>query len=151
MSEPPKSFIQADDTIHETNPWTHNEWLCRPDIANLTKLLMVKATMPSKHCHPFHNHPHREEIIHVVKGRAEQWVGTEYRILEPGEVAIIPSGVPHATYNPFDEELIFHAILSPALLEASKSAAKDPCDVSDQEPWKSIRTGMTPCRLLGDP
>ena len=148
MSESPKRFVQAGEPIRETNEWTHNEWLCRPDLVAAEKLLMVRATMPPGHCHPFHCHPHREEIIHVVSGRAEQWVDGEYRILGPGEIAHLPPGVVHATYNPFDETLVFHAILSPAKLTDGLAQAPDPQDVSDREPWASIRAGMTPCRML---
>lgn len=139
MREEPKRFVGTADVIREDNDWTHNE-----------RLLMVRARMDAGHCHPFHRHPHREEIIHVLAGRAEQWVGEEYRILGPGEVAVIPPGVPHATYNPFDEELVFHAILSPAKLEGAAADAADPEDVSSQAPWDTVREGMRPCRLLRD-
>lgn len=148
MSESPKRFVQDGEQIRETNAWTHNEWLCRTDLVEAEKLLMVRATMPGGHCHPFHRHPHREEIIHVVSGRAEQWVGNEYRILGPGEIAHLPAGVVHATYNPFPETLVFHAILSPAKLPDDLAGVVDPEDVSDQEPWASLRNGMTPCRML---
>ena len=149
MSEPKKRFVLTGEPVRETNPWTHNEWLCRPDLVPAEKLLMVRATMPPGHCHPFHFHPHREEIIHVLEGRAEQWVGDEYRILGPGEIAPLPAGVIHATFNPFEETLVFHAILSPALLPSPQDRDEDPKDVSAEEPWKSIRKGMTPCRMLG--
>jgi quercetin dioxygenase-like cupin family protein len=148
MIEPKKSFVQNGEQIRETNPWTYNEWLCRPDLVPAEKLLMVRATMPPGHCHPFHRHPHREEIIHVLEGRAEQWVGEEYRILGPGEIAHLPPGIVHATFNPFAETLVFHAILSPAILPPEEASAIDPEDVSHQGPWKSIREGMTPCRTL---
>ena len=58
-----RRFVQIADAIHETNPWTNNEWLCRPDIVAADKLLLVRANMDPLHCHPFHFHPHREEII----------------------------------------------------------------------------------------
>ena len=148
MPHPPKRFVQAGEPVCETNPWTHNEWLCRPDLVPAEKLLMVRATMPPGHCHPFHLHPHREEIIHVVSGRAEQWVGDEYRILGPGEIAHLPAGIVHGTFNPFDETLVFHAILSPAKLPPEQERDGDPRDVSQEEPWASIRAGMTPCRML---
>lgn len=150
MSKESKKFVTTDEVAHEINEWTHNEWLCRPDFVSLEKLLMVRANMKPRHCHPFHYHPHREEIIHVFSGQAEQWVGEEYRILKPGEVAIIPPGVIHATYNPFDEPLVFNAILSPAVLESPLDEVPDPQDVSAQEPWKSIRDGMVKCLVLGD-
>jgi quercetin dioxygenase-like cupin family protein len=150
MSDAPKRFVQAGEPIRETNPWTHNEWLVRPDLVAAEKLLMVRATMPPGHCHPFHLHPHREEIIHVLEGRAEQWVGDEYRILGPGEIAHLPAGVVHATFNPFEETLVFHAILSPAKLPGDLEKDEDPKDVSTGAPWTSIREGMTPCKMLAD-
>ena len=150
MSGNPNHFVLNGETIGETNDWTFNDWMCRPDLADLRKLLMVRATMLPRTCHPFHVHPYREEIIHVVTGRAEQWVDGGYRILGPGEIAVIPAGIPHATYNPFDEALVFHAILSPAVLEGSEADEPDPRDVSLTEPWCSIRRNLPPCALLRD-
>lgn len=147
MSSTPRRFVQIADAIREPNAWTNNEWLVRPDIVDAEKLLLVRANMDPMFCHPFHYHPHREEIIHVVYGRAEQWVGNEYRILTAGESAHIPPGVIHATYNPFAEPLVFLAILSPAKLPDNLAAVADPQDVSTQEPWASIRKGMTACKV----
>jgi quercetin dioxygenase-like cupin family protein len=148
MAVQPASFIQIADAARETNPWTHNEWLCRPDLVDAEKLLLVRANMDPMHCHPFHFHPHREEIIYVIYGRAEQWVGNQRRILSAGEMAHIPPGVIHATYNPHEEPLVFLAILSPAKLPEDQAAAPDPQDVSQQEPWASIRAGLPPCKTL---
>ena len=147
-SPDPKHFVQIADALRETNPWTNNEWLCRPDIVGAEKLLLVRANMDPMHCHPFHYHPHREEIIYVIYGRAEQWVGNEYRILSAGEMAHIPAGTIHATYNPHMEPLVFLAILSPAKLPDDLAAAPDPCDASAQEPWASIRKGLPECKTL---
>ena len=151
MSEQaPRHFVSDGETRDEYHDWTFNEWLCRPDFADSQKLLMVRATMEPRCCHPFHVHPFREEIIHVVSGRAEQWVGGEYRVLGPGEIAVIPVGLPHGTYNPFDETLVFHAILSPAILPEMEMSAPDPDDVSETEPWRSIRKNLVQCSISRD-
>ena len=134
--------------MREGSPWTHNEWLSRPDIVAAEKLMMVRATMPPFHCHPFHSHPHREEIIYILSGKAEQWIGAESRILGPGDVGHIPAGMVHATYNPFDEPLIFQAILSPAKLPDDLAAVPDPFDVSDQAPWADLRKERAECRMI---
>ena len=84
----------------------------------------------------------------MIYGRAEQWVGTERRILKAGEMAHIPPGVVHATYNPHQEPLVFLAILSPAKLPEDLAAVPDPQDVSSQEPWASLRQGLPECRTL---
>jgi quercetin dioxygenase-like cupin family protein len=100
---PPRShlrFVQIADALREPNAWTNNEWLCRPNLVAAEKRLLVRANMDPLHCHPFHYHPHREEIIYVLYGRAEQWAGDQYRILSAGEMAHIPAGTVHATYNP---------------------------------------------------
>lgn len=144
----PSRFVQINDAARETNPWTNNEWLCRPDLVDAEKLLLVRANMEPGHCHPFHRHPHREEIIYVIYGRAEQWVGDEYRILHAGEMAHILPGVVHATYNPHKEPLVFLAILSPAKLPDELSQVPDPQDVSTEEPWVNRRQGMIPCKTL---
>ena len=148
MSPDDRHFVQIADALRETNPWTNNEWLCRPDVVGADKLLLVRANMDPMHCHPFHLHPHREEIIYVIYGRAEQWVGNEYRILRAGEMAHIPPGTIHATYNPHREPLVFLAILSPAKLAADLAVVPDPQDVSTQEPWASIRQGRPDCKTL---
>ena len=148
MSNTPSRFTLLPDAARETNAWTNNEWLCRPDLVEADKLLLVRANMDPMHCHPFHFHPHREEIIYVIYGRAEQWVGEEYRILRSGEMAHIPPGVIHATYNPHKEPLVFLAILSPAKLPPDLAQVADPQDVAAQEPWCRLRDGMTPCKTL---
>ena len=61
-------------------------------------------------------------------------VGKEQRVLGPGEVAFVPMGEVHGTYNSFAEKLIFLAILSPA-----KAPEPAIVDVSKDEPWRSLR------------
>jgi quercetin dioxygenase-like cupin family protein len=146
MNPADRRFVQLADALREPNAWTINEWLCRPDLVAAEKLLLVRANMAPMHCHPFHYHPHREEIIYVVSGCAEQWVGPEHRLLGPGEIVHIPPGTIHATYNPHAEPLVFLAILSPAKLPADQAAAPDPRDVSTQEPWASLRKNLPACQ-----
>jgi len=141
MSTPnPRRFVTAAEKADHTSPWTIEEWLCRGDIVDNEHLMLVRANMEPGRSHPFHTHPEREELIYILSGRAEQWVGREHRILGPGEVAFIPMGEPHGTYNPFRERLVFLAILSP-----SQAAGPAFVDVSMEEPWASIRKGMAPC------
>ncbi len=132
-----RRFVTAADAVRVQSPWTLEEWLCREDIVQNEELLLVRANMEPHRSHPFHTHPTREEIIYVISGRAEQWIGKEHRILSPGEMVFIPKGEVHGTYNPHDEPLVFLAMLSPA-------KADDPAvvDVSTEEPWASMRDGF---------
>ena len=129
-----RRFVTSTEKIDELSPWTLNEWICRSDIVANEQLLMVRATMDPGRSHPFHKHPTREELIYVVSGQAEQWVGRERRVLGPGDTAFIPTGEVHGTWNPFEERLVFLAILSP-----SQAAEPSIVDMSAEEPWARLR------------
>lgn len=135
-----RRFVQSADVTPETNPWTVIEWMCHPRLVAADKLLLVRAYMEPGRCHPFHKHPNREEIIYIIEGQAEQWVGNEHRILKAGEMAHIPMNTVHGTYNPHPHRLVFLAILSPA-----DAPGPDPVDVSTEAPWNAIRNGFPPC------
>ena len=126
--------MKAGDVRQERDPWATVEWLCREDLVEAKQLLLVRATIEAGRSHPFHRHPNREEIIYVVSGKAEQWVEEEYRILKPGEMALIPQNTIHGTYHPFDEDVTFLAILAP-----SDAPGPDIVDVSTEAPWMTMR------------
>ena len=142
MSIEQRRFVTAAEKVDFLSPWTLEEWLCRSDVVPNQELLMVRANMEAGRSHPFHTHPTREEIIYVLSGRAEQWIGHEHRLLGPGEMVLVPKGEVHGTYNPFRERLVFLAILAPA-------NAPEPgiVDVSQEEPWTSLRQkhGLPAC------
>ena len=131
-------FVTAADAVVETAPWGPHDWLCRPGLTAADKLMLVRVTMPPGKGHAFHRHPPMEEIIYVVSGRAEQWVDRESRILGPGEIAHIPKDVVHGTYNAGDTDLVFLAILSPAVFEGPGLV-----DVSGEAPWASLRAASS--------
>ena len=142
MSLEQRRFVTAVEKVDFVSPWTLEEWLCRSDVVPNKELLMVRANMEAGRSHPFHTHPTREEIIYVLSGRAEQWIGRQHRILGAGEMVLVPKGEVHGTYNPFRERLVFLAILAPA-------NAPEPgiVDVSTEEPWVSLRQkhGLPTC------
>lgn len=128
-------FVTSDDIQVEELPWGPHDWLCRPGLVDAEQLLLVRVHMPPGKAHQFHHHPAMEEIIYVLEGQAEQWVDQESKILGPGEMAHIPTGVVHGTYNPFETTLRFLAILSPAKFEGPALV-----DVCQEEPWCSLKT-----------
>lgn len=118
-------------------PWCHVEWMSNPEIVGAKDILLVRATFEPGKAHRFHVHPEREEVIYVLEGEAEQWVGEEKKLLKPGEMAHVPKGTAHATYNKGTGQLKFLAILSP--VEAGGEFA---IDVSEQEPWRGLGAQM---------
>ncbi len=129
-----RRFVGKKEMAVEKLPWGPHDWLCRPDLVEAEKLQLVRVRMPPGKGHAFHRHPSMEEIIYVVSGKAEQWVGREKRILGPGEIAHIPTGHVHGTYNAGRKTLVFLAILSPARFRGPALV-----DMSGEEPWRSLR------------
>lgn len=127
-------FVTSAEATIEILPWGRHEWLSRSDLTGARELQLVRVTMPPGKAHAFHRHPCMEEVLYVVSGRAEQWVGRERRILSAGELAFVPRDEVHGTYNVFDEPLVFLAVLSPAVIDGPALI-----DVSRDEPWRSIR------------
>ena len=80
-----RRFVTAAEKVDFASPWTLEEWICRGDVVHNQQLLLVRANMEPFRSHPFHHHPTREELIYIISGRAEQWVGKNHRILGPGE------------------------------------------------------------------
>ena len=128
-------FVSSEDIQVEQLPWGPHEWLCRPGLTDARELLLVRVRMPPGTGHAFHRHPAMEEIIYVISGTAEQWVDRDVRSLGAGDIAHIPTGVVHGTYNAGQEALVFLAILSPAIFEGPALV-----DVSGEEPWSSLRS-----------
>jgi quercetin dioxygenase-like cupin family protein len=95
----------------------------------------VEATFTVGKAHAFHTHPGQEEVIWVLEGRIEQWIEREKAELTVGDVAVIPEGAVHATYNIGDGPARILAILSPCVGESGYGAV----DVSGEEPWASLR------------
>ena len=139
MNASTRRFLTPAEAIRAQVPWAVEEWLCRSDVVQNEHLLMVRVNMEPGRAHAFHTHPTREELLYVLSGRAEQWVGKEHQVLGPGEVAFVPMGEVHGTYNPFAEKLVFLAILSPA-----KAPEPAIVDLSTEEPWRSLRSGFAP-------
>jgi len=121
----------------EQLPWGPHEWLSRPNLTAAEELLLVRVKMPAGEAHRFHRHPEMEEIIYILSGTAEQWVDHEKRILTAGQTAHIPKDVVHGTYNAGADTLEFLAILSPAECQGPVLV-----DMSEEEPWKSMRDQM---------
>jgi quercetin dioxygenase-like cupin family protein len=128
-------FVTSADVEVEELPWGPHEWLCRPGLTDARDLLLVRVRMPPGTGHAFHRHPAMEEIIYVISGQAEQWVGRETRRLGAGDIAHIPKDEVHGTYNAGNEALVILAILSPARFEGPALV-----DVSMDEPWSTLRS-----------
>ena len=135
-NQPPTGwrFVSFNETEVEKLPGKTHYWHCRPGMVRETNLMFVRAQLPPGEAHKFHFHPKMEEILYVLSGAAEQWVTQEKRLMKAGDALYLPPGVVHGTYNAGSEVLDFLAVLSPANSDGPVTV-----EVSDREPWKSLR------------
>ncbi len=130
-------FTTQDSAEKETIGGRHHIWHSKPGLTPTEDLITVHCTIPPGGSHSFHTHPNKEEVIYVIEGEAEQWVGQEKQTLQPGDSAYIPRSAVHATFNRSDKDLKFLAIVTPCTAEGPVVE-----DVDHLEPWKSILAGM---------
>jgi quercetin dioxygenase-like cupin family protein len=133
-SNAPWRIVPFAEAELEQLPGKTHYWHCKPGMVADTNLMFVRAQLPPGEAHPFHYHPHMEEILYILSGTAEQWIQREKRIMRPGDSIYLPVGMVHGTYNAGSEPLDFLAILSPA-----KTPAPPTIEVAHQEPWRSLR------------
>jgi quercetin dioxygenase-like cupin family protein len=134
-SPPVFRFVSFRETeVEPVPPGKVHHWYCKPGMVADTNLNFVRARLEPGQAHPFHHHPHMEEILYILSGAAEQWVEREKRLMGPGDSLYLPIGIVHGTYNAGPEPLDFLAILSPA-----KNPGPFTVGDSGQAPWKSLR------------
>ena len=129
-----RNFITKKDAKVERLPWGPHDWLSRPDLVDTRDLLVVRVNMPRGQSQGFHRQPEMEEVIYVLEGKAEQWVEREVCILRPGEVAHVPAGAAHATFNVGRGVLRFLSIF-----HRSGDHEAGFVDISAEEPWCDLR------------
>ena len=128
-------FIHSSEARREAVPWGSVAWFSSPAASNAKALVVVEVDLNPGAGHAFHKHPHQEEVIYVIDGEVEQWVGQERRKLAAGDSAFIGADVVHASFNETDRNAKLLAILGPAV----GTEGYELVDVANQEPWASVR------------
>lgn len=118
------------------------EWISHREVTDARQLMIARVEMEPGQFHGFHYHPRREEIIYVLEGRLEQWVGEDHRMLGPGDLAHIPAEHIHATFTLPDTPVRFLAILSPCQFDEGE--VEFMVDVAGQQPWAKWMESRVP-------
>ena len=129
-------YFFPQDTYHQDPvPQGLNEWINWPEVdGDLPGLFAARASIAPGMGHGFHYHPGREEIIYVLEGSIEQWVGEERRVLRAGDSVIIPADRVHASFNTGSTEARIFVVLTPAASDQPLAV-----DVAGEAPWKTLR------------
>ena len=76
-------------------PWGTLSWHVSRALGNSSVITFGRATIRPGKCNPRHRHPNCDEVLHVLSGSIEHWLGDESVILNPGDTISIPAGVWH--------------------------------------------------------
>jgi quercetin dioxygenase-like cupin family protein len=129
------SFVLQSGIRQEDFDWGRIGWRLTPD-DGAKHLVVMDVTLEPGEGHAFHRHPGQEEMIIVKQGTITQYLERESQVLEPLDSVFIEEGVIHASYNDGNETAHLQVVIAPSLGEGSGYGLED---VSDQEPWASIR------------
>lgn len=130
-----RTFTDSSEARCEQVPWGTLAWFSSPDSTGTENLVVVAVRFDPHSGHNFHRHPNQEEVIYVVEGEIEQWVGTEKRTLGAGDSAFVGKNEVHASFNVSDRDARILAILGPSIGQDGYELV----DVAGEEPWISMR------------
>lgn len=131
-------FVKGKDALYEKVLGREHFWHYHPEVTKHGDCYLVKVRITEGDGHDFHVHPEMNEILYVLRGKAEQWVEREGQLLEPGDSVYIGANVAHGTFNAGPGDLEFLAILSP--LDGWEAGT---VDVSGEEPYSGYRSSKT--------
>jgi quercetin dioxygenase-like cupin family protein len=129
------SFVLQSGIRQEDFDWGRIGWRLTPG-DGAKHLVVMDVTLEPGEGHAFHRHPGQEEMIIVKQGTITQYLEQDSQVLEVLDSVFIEAGVIHASYNDGDETAHLQVVIAPSLGEGSGYGLED---VSDQEPWASIR------------
>lgn len=128
-------FIDGKSAERDTLDWGRMGWFSRPATTGASQLVSMEVELQPGFGHDFHKHPEQEEVIYVIEGMIEQWLEEERQMLEAGDAIFISPDIVHASFNTSNTPAKLLVSLSPCVGEEGYQLV----DVSDQEPWRSLR------------
>ena len=95
------------------SPGALSKMLVRPETAGSELIdFRISTYQPMSYVEP-HAHKVQEQIYHVLSGEGLMELGSDRRVVRPGEFIFIPPGVRHAIYNTGQGDLTFFVITTP--------------------------------------
>jgi mannose-6-phosphate isomerase-like protein (cupin superfamily) len=109
--------VRAEEGERADFPRLGNRYLLRGDRSKGRFALIEHTIAPRSLAAPTHTHEREDEYSFVLTGRLGAQIGDEVVEAGPGELVLKPRGIPHAFWNPGDEETRVLEIISPAGFE----------------------------------
>lgn len=128
-------FTKTTEVEREQLEWGELGWISRPATTGARQIVAIEVTLLPGQGHNFHKHPEQEEVIYVLAGGVEQWLGEQRQSLKPGDSVFIHAGVVHASFTAGSQPARLLAILAPCIGDGGYELV----DVSHEAPWNGLR------------
>jgi len=112
-----KGKIGPQDGERADFPALGNRFIVRSDDTDGRFALIEHTLSPRSLGAPTHVHENEDEYSFVLSGEVGVQLGDELLVAGPGETVSKPRGVPHAFWNPGEEEARLLELISPGAFE----------------------------------
>jgi quercetin dioxygenase-like cupin family protein len=112
-----RQTVRAQDRESADFPRLGNRYVLRGESSDGRFALVEQTIPPRALAAPIHTHEREDEYSFVLAGRLGAQIGDEVVEAGPGDLVLKPRGIPHAYWNPGDEETHLLEIISPAGFE----------------------------------
>lgn len=109
--------VRSEEGQRADFPRLGNRYVLRGSSSGGRFALIDQTIPPRALAAPMHTHEHEDEYSFVLTGRLGAQIGDDVVEAGPGELVLKPRGIPHAYWNPGDEETRVLEIISPAGFE----------------------------------
>ena len=117
MATATRMKVRTEEGERADLPQLGNRYVLRGDSSDGRFALVEHTIPPHALAAPMHTHEREDEYSFVLAGRLGAQIGGEVAEAGPGELVVKPRGIPHAFWNPGDEETRVLEIISPAGFE----------------------------------
>jgi mannose-6-phosphate isomerase-like protein (cupin superfamily) len=87
--------ISLDEAVLEEFPWGEIRWIWNSQIDKNAEQTLGHVIIKPGEKNTFHGHPNCEELLYMLTGECDHWVGDEKYHLKPGMTICIPRGLDH--------------------------------------------------------
>ncbi|MEZ4334462.1 MAG: cupin domain-containing protein [Myxococcota bacterium] len=105
--------VQPDVIRPERFATFHAEKMGKGTLFESERILVGLNTFLPGQAHALHAHEGIDKVYHVLEGRGRFLLESRELPMQPGDMLVAPSGVPHGIRNDGEEKLIVLAILAP--------------------------------------
>jgi len=90
-----KYLLEKEKARFISEDWGSLTWMANAELLGAEALTLGRVVI-KKGCHnPKHIHPDSEEVLYLLEGELEHFIGGEVLTVKKGGTIIIPAGIPH--------------------------------------------------------